>query len=71
MIRRRSRDIESIVRDGTAFDRAFVPARRRVIRRHWQVGVPLATGRGGRVVEVPRESVERPAGAGVPEADER
>ena len=42
MSRRPSRDIERIIRDGTAIDRAIVAARRRVIQRHRQLGVPLA-----------------------------
>ena len=71
MSRRSSRDIESIIRDGTAIDRAIVAARRRVIRRHRQLGVPLAIWRGGQVVEVPPESVELPADAGGAKADER
>lgn len=60
MSRRPSRDIESIIRDGTAIDRAIVAARRRVIRRHQQLGVPLVIWRDGQVVEVPPESVELP-----------
>jgi len=58
MSRRASRDIESIIRDGTAIDRAIVAARRRVIRRHRQLGVPLVIWRGWQVVEVPPESFE-------------
>ena len=71
MSRRPSRDIGSIIRDGTAIDRAIVAARRRVIQRHRQLGVPLAICRGGQVVEVPPESVEQPADAGGATADER
>lgn len=73
MSRLPSRDIESIIRDGTAIDRAIVAARRRVIHRHRQLGVPLAIWRDGQVVEVPPESVELPAdvsGTGAP-VDER
>ena len=66
-----SRDIGSIIRDGTAIDRAIVAARRRVIRRHRQLGVPLAIWRGGQVVEVPPESVELPADAEGAKAGER
>jgi len=61
MSRRPSHDIERIIRDGTAIDRAIVAARRRVIRRHRQLGVPLAIWRDGQVVEVAPESVELPA----------
>lgn len=64
MNRRPSRDIESILRDGTLIDQAIVAARRRVIQRHRQLGVPLAIWRGGQVVEVPPESVELPAASG-------
>jgi hypothetical protein len=60
MSRRPSRDIEIILRDGPAIDRAIVAARRRVIQRHRQLGVPLVIWRDGQVVEVPPESVELP-----------
>ena len=61
MSRRPSREIASIIREGTAIDRAIVAARRRVIRRHRQLGVPLVIWRDGQVVEVSPESVELPA----------
>jgi hypothetical protein len=70
MSRRPSRDIENILRDGTAIDRAIVAAHRRVILRHRQLGVPLVIWRDGQVVEVPPESVELPADVGVAKADE-
>lgn len=60
MTGRASRDIESIIRDGTAIDRAIVRARRRVIRQHRQQGIPLAIWRDGRVITVPADSVELP-----------
>jgi len=60
MSRRPSRDIETILRDGPAIDRAIVAAHRRVIQRHRQLGVPLVIWRDGQVVEVPPESVELP-----------
>lgn len=71
MSRRPSRDTEAALRDGAAIDRAIVAARRRVIQRHRQLGVPLVIWRGGQVVEVPPESVELPADAGGAKADER
>ena len=71
MSRRPSREIASIIREGTAIDRAIVAARRRVIRRHRQLGVPLVIWRDGQVVEVSPESVELPADAGGAKADER
>ena len=71
MSRRPSHEIESIIRDGTAIDRAIVAARRRVIQRHRQLGVPLAIWRGGQVVEVSPESVELPADGGGAKANER
>lgn len=71
MSRRPSREVERIIRDGAAIDRAIVAARRRVIQRHRQLGVPLAIWRGGQVVEVPPESVELPVDAGGAKADER
>lgn len=64
MNQRPPRDIERIIPDGTAIDRAIVAARRRVILRHRQLDVPLAIWRGGQVVEVPPESVELPVDAG-------
>jgi hypothetical protein len=60
MSRRSSGDIERIIRDGTAIDRAIVAAHRRVIRRHRQLGVPLVIWRDGQVVEVAPDSVELP-----------
>ena len=73
MNRRSSHDIENIIRDGTAIDRAIISARRRVICRHRQLGVPLVIWRDGRVVEVSPESVELPADTGgtSPEVDKR
>ncbi len=71
MSRRPSRDIEAIIRDGAAIDRAIVAARRRVIQRHRLLGVPLVIWRDGQVVEVPAESVELPADAGGAKPDER
>jgi len=61
MSRRPSADIERIIRDGTAIDRAIVAAHRRVIRRHRQLGVPLVIWRDGQVVEIPPESIDLPA----------
>lgn len=66
-----SRDIAGIIRDGTAIDRAFIAARRRVIIRHRQLGVPLAIWRDGQVVELPPESVELPDESGGPASEER
>lgn len=66
-----SRDIESIIRDGTAIDRAIIAARRRVILRHRQLGVPLVIWRDGQVVEVAPESVELPYDSGSSGSDER
>lgn len=71
MSRRPSRDIEKIIRDGTAIDQAIVAARRRVIHQHRQLGVPLVIWRDGQVVEVPPHSVEPPADAGGSAVDER
>lgn len=73
MSERPVRDIQSIIRDGTAIDRAIVAAHRRVIRRHRQLGVPLVIWRDGAVVEVTPESVELPtiAGGTDAEVDER
>lgn len=71
MLRRPSRDIGEIIRDGTAIDRAMVKAHRRVILRHRQLGLPLVIWRDGQVVEVPPESVELPADPGGASTDER
>lgn len=61
MNRRKAHDTERALRDGDALDRAIVAARRRVIRQHRLLGVPLAIWRDGKVVEVAPESVELPA----------
>lgn len=60
MSARPPRDIGRIIREGTAIDRAIIAARRQVIRRHRQLGVPLVIWRDGRVVELDPESVELP-----------
>lgn len=60
MIDRLRKDIGAIIRDGTAIDRAIEAARRRVVRRHKQLGVPLVIWEGGRVVEVAPEGVTIP-----------
>lgn len=57
---RRVRDIESILRDGTAIDRAMVAASRRAILKHRQLGIPLVIWRDGQVAEVDPETVELP-----------
>lgn len=61
MNRRTSHDTARAVRDGDVLDRAMVAARRRVIRQHRLLGVPLVIWRDGMVVEVAPESVELPA----------
>ncbi len=53
-------NVEEILRDGSAIDRAIVAAHRRVILRHRQLRVPLAIWRGGEVVEIPPDSVDLP-----------
>ncbi|MCU0893554.1 MAG: hypothetical protein MUD06_04395 [Rhodospirillales bacterium] len=63
------RSPETAVRDGAALDRAIIAARKRVIRRHRQLGIPLVIWRDGRIIEVAPESVdlaEVDAGAGPP-----
>jgi hypothetical protein len=60
MSHQRSKDIASIIEEGSAIDRAIVAARRRVIRHHRQVGVPHVIWRDGKVVEVPPDSVDLP-----------
>jgi hypothetical protein len=55
-------DPETMVRDGAAIDRAIIAARRRVIRRHRQLGIPLVIWRDGKVIEVAPESVDLPEG---------
>jgi len=61
MTERGSNDIGRIIRDGAAIDRAIVAARRRVIRRHRQLGLRLAIWSDGHVVEVPPDSADLPA----------
>ena len=63
------RSPETAVRDGAALDQAIIAARKRVIRRHRQLGVPLVIWRDGRVIEVAPEGVdlaEVDAGSGPP-----
>jgi hypothetical protein len=57
VIDRSKKDIPAIVRDGTAIDQAIERARRRVMQRHRQLGIPLAIWHEGRVVEVPPEDI--------------
>lgn len=52
------RDTASAIRDGDALDRAILAARRRVIRRHRQLGIPLVVWRDGQVAEIAAESVD-------------
>jgi hypothetical protein len=60
MIEPSGRDVAAIIREGTAIDRAIEAARRRVVRRHQQLGIPLVIWDGARVVEVAPETVEVP-----------
>jgi len=60
MIERSVRDVGTIIREGTAIDRAIEAARRRVVRRHQQLGIPLVIWDGSRVVEVLPETVAVP-----------
>ena len=71
MNRREAHDTERAVRDGDALDRAIVAARRRVIRQHRLLRVPLAIWRDGQVVEVASESVELPGEVPGTETPER
>lgn len=60
---------EMAVRDGAALDQAIIAARKRVVRRHRQLGIPLVIWRDGRIIEMAPESVdlaEVDAGAGPP-----
>ena len=61
MNRKATRDTERMVRDGATLDRAIVAARRRVIRQHRLLGVPLVIWLAGEVVEVAPASVKLPA----------
>lgn len=54
--RRSRKDIRAIIRDGTAIDRAFEAARRRVVREHLRLGIPLAIWQDGRVVVISPET---------------
>jgi hypothetical protein len=56
MIEPSGRDVAAIIREGTAIDEAIEAARRRVVRRHQQLGIPLIIWDGVRVVEVPPET---------------
>jgi len=65
MIEPSGRDVGAIIREGTAIERAIEAARRRGVRRHQQLGIPLVIWDGARVVEVSPETVvvsdERPS----------
>ncbi len=56
MTKRPHKDIAAILRDGTAIDRAFEAARRRVVREHLRLGIPLAVWHDGRVVVISPEA---------------
>jgi hypothetical protein len=58
MTQRGDSDIALRIRDGGLIDRAIVAARHRVIRRHRQLGVPLAVWKDGHVVELAPDSRE-------------
>lgn len=58
MIECSGKDIGTIIREGTAVDRAIEAARRRVVRRHQQLGIPLVIWKDGCVTEVPPDNVE-------------
>lgn len=60
MIEPSGRDVGAIIREGSAIDRAIEAARRRVVRRHQQLGIPLVIWDGTRVVVVPPGTVEVP-----------
>ena len=70
MSQRPTRDIASIIREGSAIDRAMAAAQRRVVLRHRLLGIPLVIWRDGRVVEVPAESLDLAANADDPRTDE-
>jgi hypothetical protein len=70
MTDRARKDIAAIVRDGAAIDRAIETARRRVMRRHRQLGIPLAIWQEGRVVEISPENIAT-LEQGEPEAKNR
>jgi hypothetical protein len=61
MNRQGSVDPAAVFRDGEAIERAIIAARRRVILKHRQLGIPLVIWREGKVVEISPESVELPA----------
>ena len=60
MIDHSRKDISTIIRDGTVIDRAIEAARRRVVRRHKQLGVPLVIWQNGTVAEIAPDTVAIP-----------
>jgi hypothetical protein len=58
------KDIEKILRDGTAIDRALRAATREAIHRHKQAGVPVAIWKNGKTVWVDAEELEKPRRTG-------
>jgi hypothetical protein len=58
MTQREYSDIAQRIRDGALIDRPMVAAHHRVIRRHRQLGVPLAVWKDGHVVLLAPDSIE-------------
>lgn len=56
--RESARDIDSIFAEGTLIDEALRQAAREAIRRHRQMGLPLAVYRDGRIVWISAEALE-------------
>ena len=53
-------DVAARVRDGDRLDQAILAARRRVLRLHRQMGVPLVVRQGEQMVELAPETVRLP-----------
>ena len=54
------KDIEKILREGTAVDRAMREAAREAFRRHKQAGVPVALWKNGRTIWVEADELLKP-----------
>jgi hypothetical protein len=51
------KDIDQILRDGTAIDEALDRAYRRAVRQHRQNGVPMVFWENGKILKVPADQL--------------
>jgi hypothetical protein len=51
------KDLDQILRDGTAIDEAVVRAYHRTVRQHKQNGVPMVFRENGKIIKVPADQL--------------